>query len=70
MVLSEGSHSQFDTALMEVSFFQTNRHKDFTGSVDKVCGYYYKYIYIYIFFLGWTNRKWGHRVESKPSAST
>lgn len=50
MVISEGSHSQFDIALIEVSFFQANRHKDFTGSVDKVCGYYYKYIYIYIFF--------------------
>lgn len=33
----EGLHSQFDTALMEVSFFQADRLEDFTGSVDEVC---------------------------------
>lgn len=67
MVFIEGSQSQFDIALMEVSFFQANRHEDFTGSVDKVCG---DFFFFFFFFFGQTNRKWGHRVALKPSAST
>lgn len=48
MGFCEGSHSLFDTKLMNVSLFQADKLEDFTGSVDKVC-------FVFFCLFIWTN---------------
>lgn len=47
MGFCEGSHSLFDTKLMNVSLFQADKLEDFTGSVDKVCFFCF-FLFVYL----------------------